>query len=110
MAFPSCSTLVATVTMNPTVDVAAQTQSVRHTHKLRTFGEREDPGGGGINVAKVTRALGGRALAIALAGGSTGRLLGELLEADGVPFRAMPINGRTRIGLSVTDAGTGEEY
>ncbi len=34
------------------------------THKIRTFDERFDPGGGGINVARVVHILGGDVLAV----------------------------------------------
>ncbi len=102
--------LIATVTMNPTIDIAAQAQSVRPTHKLRTFAERQDPGGGGINVATVIHALGGRAQALVLAGGSTGRLLEELLTETGLGHRTVPIEGRTRTSHTVTDASNGNEY
>ena len=96
--------------MNPTIDIAAQAQSVRPTHKLRTFAERQDPGGGGVNVASVIHALGGRALAFVLAGGSTGRLLDELLHEIGLEHRIVPIQGRTRTSHTVTDASNGHEY
>ena len=110
MAFLSCSTPIATVCMNPTIDVAVQTQRVRPTHKLRTFSDREDAGGGGINVARVVQALGGTSRALVMAGGSTGRLLEELLEEDGIPYQALRISGRTRTSHSVTDALANEEY
>ncbi len=102
--------LIVTVTMNPTIDVAAQAQSVRPTHKLRTFAERQDPGGGGGNVAHVIHALGGRSLALFLAGGAMGRLLEELLQDDGVDCQPVPISGRTRTSHTVTDASTSHEY
>ena len=96
--------------MNPTIDVAAQAQSVRPTHKLRTFAERQDPGGGGVNVAHVIHALGGRSTALFLAGGAMGRLLEELLQDDGVSCQPVPISGRTRTSHTVTDASTSHEY
>lgn len=102
--------LIATLTMNPTIDVAAQAQSVRPTHKLRTFADREDPGGGGINVARVIQALGGRSLALVLAGGFTGQRLEQLLAETGVEFRIVPIRGRTRTSYTVTDASNGHEF
>ncbi|WP_428376364.1 1-phosphofructokinase family hexose kinase [Lichenicoccus sp.] len=102
--------LIATVTMNPTIDIASQAQSVRPTHKLRTFAERQDPGGGGVNVAGVMHALGGSSLALVLAGGSSGRLLEELLAESGVQHRTVQITGRTRTSHTVTDASTGHEY
>ena len=102
--------LIATLTMNPTIDVAAQAQRVRPTHKLRTFAERQDPGGGGVNVASVIHALGGRSLALILAGGATGRLLEELLDDAGIARHSLQIAGRTRTSHTVIDASNGSEY
>ena len=102
--------LIVTVTMNPTIDIASQAQSVRPTHKLRTFAERQDPGGGGVNVASVIHALGGRARALILAGGATGRALEELLDEAGIVRETVPVAGRTRTSHTVTDASTGHEY
>ena len=110
MPLLSSGPLIATVTMNPTIDVSSQAQSVRPTHKLRTFAERQDPGGGGINVASVIRALGGRSLALILAGGSSGRLLEELLRENGVNHLTVPVDGRTRTSHTVIDASNGNEY
>ncbi|WP_428390401.1 1-phosphofructokinase family hexose kinase [Lichenicoccus sp.] len=104
------SALIATLTMNPTIDVAAQAQRVRPTHKLRTFAERQDPGGGGVNVASVVHALGGRSLALIMAGGASGRLLEELLDDAGVARRTVAIAGRTRTSHTVVDASNGYEY
>ncbi len=103
-------TLIVTVTMNPTIDVASQAQSVRPTHKLRTFAERQDPGGGGVNVASVIHALGGSARALIMAGGATGRSLEELLDEAGIVHETVPVAGRTRTSHTVTDASTGHEY
>lgn len=47
---------IATLTMNPAVDMACAAAAVRPTRKIRTVDERLDPGGGGINVARVVHA------------------------------------------------------
>ena len=101
---------IATLTLNPAVDLACTAASVRPTHKIRTFEERVDPGGGGINVARVVRVLGGDALALIMTGGVTGRLVEELLDEAGVRWQALPIRGRTRISVTVHDRQTGLEY
>ncbi|APZ99619.1 hypothetical protein BWQ93_14840 [Sphingopyxis sp. QXT-31] len=49
---------IATLTMNPAIDVAYEADRVMHTHKIRSRHERYDPGGGGINVARVVARLG----------------------------------------------------
>jgi len=101
---------IVTLTLNPTIDGSSEAERVRPIHKVRTTGERYDPGGGGINVARVVRALGGDALAICLAGGATGPVLDALLEEHGVPRRFVSIRGPTRISLTVYERASGQEY
>jgi 6-phosphofructokinase 2 len=96
--------------MNPAVDLACTAPAVRPTHKIRTTDERLDPGGGGINVARVIHVLGGDTLALIMTGGVTGRLVEELLDEAAVPWRALPIRGRTRISVNVHDRHSGFEY
>jgi len=105
-AFPR----IVTLTLNPAVDLACTAPAVRPTHKIRTFDERFDPGGGGINVARVIHSLGGHALALVMTGGVTGRLIEELLDEAGISWRALPIRGRTRISVNVLDRQSGLEY
>jgi hypothetical protein len=67
---PKVSSRIITLTLNPAVDIACKAPAVRPTHKTRTFEERYDPGGGGINVARVVHVLGGGdALALIMTGG-----------------------------------------
>jgi 6-phosphofructokinase 2 len=101
---------IVTLTLNPAVDIACNTASVQPTHKNRTFGDRLDPGGGGINVARVVHALGGDALALIMSGGITGRLIEELLDEVHLPWKALPVQGRSRLSLNVHDERSGLEY
>jgi 6-phosphofructokinase 2 len=101
---------IVTLTLNPAVDLASTAPAVRPTHKIRTTDEHVDPGGGGINVARVVHALGGETLAVLAAGGATGHFLLELLEEAGVPHQAVRIAGRTRVSFAVREALTGREY
>jgi 6-phosphofructokinase 2 len=101
---------IVTLTLNPAVDVASTACGVQVGHKNRTFNEHVDPGGGGVNVARVVRVLGGETLALVLAGGVTGAYLGELLNEADVPHRRLEIAGRTRICTTVHDQETNAEY
>lgn len=101
---------ILTLTLNPSIDVSSQAETVRPTHKVRTAAERCDPGGGGINVARVLARLGSEVLALYLAGGVTGPVLGGLLQRGGTPHRALPIAGDTRISLAVHETSSGQEY
>ncbi len=101
---------VATLTLNPTIDTALEAGEIVHTHKIRTSGERIDPGGGGINVARVLVRFGAPVEAIFTAGGSTGRLLDRLLEREQVQRTLVPIAGETRVSVTVFESSTGHEY
>nr|MCU0892564.1 PfkB family carbohydrate kinase [Sandarakinorhabdus sp.] len=101
---------ITTLTLNPAIDGAAGVDAVQHTVKLRTHGQRFDPGGGGINVARVIARLGGDVQAVYLAGGVTGPMLDGLVARAGVPHRRLPIAGDTRISLVVREDTSGHEY
>jgi 6-phosphofructokinase 2 len=101
---------ILTVTLNPAVDVSSETDTVFHTRKVRTFDERYDPGGGGINVARVVARLGGQVEAVFAAGGETGAMLQRLVEEEGVACRRVAIQGQTRISCTVRERKTGLEY
>jgi 6-phosphofructokinase 2 len=99
-----------TLTLNPALDIACSAEVVEHTRKIRTKGDHLDPGGGGINVARVLHELGGETLAVIMAGGVTGATIEELLEEAGVPRQTVPISGRTRICFNVFETSTKLEY
>ncbi len=101
---------IVTLTLNPSVDGSAEAETVRPVHKVRTMAERYDPGGGGINVARVVRELGGPTLAIYLAGGATGGVLDDLLAAAEIPRQRVGIADHTRISHAVFERSSGLEY
>lgn len=103
-------TAIMTLGLNPAIDVSSEADTVRSTHKVRTFNETYDPGGGGINVARVVTEMGGDCEVVYLAGGITGSVLGGLLERDKVRRRLIPIEGSTRISFTVHERETGLEY
>lgn len=101
---------ILTITLNPTVDFATSAPSVYAEHKLRCSEPQIDPGGGGINVARAIRLLGGQATALVAIGGATGAHLLQLLALEGVPTVAFQGPGETRQSMSVTDLSTGEQF
>lgn len=101
---------IITLTLNPAVDIACATAEVVPQHKLRTHGQRMDPGGGGVNVARVLHELGARSCAIVLSGGVFGRHLEALIEQEGVACHPVPIAGTTRLSMTVCDEKNGHEY
>ncbi|AWM87096.1 1-phosphofructokinase family hexose kinase [Microvirga sp. 17 mud 1-3] len=101
---------IVTLTLNPAIDGAEEAEQVRPIRKIRTWAERYDPGGGGINAARVIEELGGSALAIYLSGGTTGPILDALVQAAGIESRRIPIAGHTRISHTVHETSSGLEF
>jgi 6-phosphofructokinase 2 len=107
---PGPRAAVVTLTLNPALDVSFNVDGVEPGPKLRCHDVRHDPGGGGVNVARVIRRLGGRALAVFAAGGAAGGQLQTLLRRERTPHLAIPIAGETREDFTAKDLATGEEY
>ncbi|WP_187972531.1 1-phosphofructokinase family hexose kinase [Aquibium microcysteis] len=101
---------VLTLTLNPTVDVSGDADVIRPVRKVRTSNGRFDPGGGGINVARVLAKLGCPVEAVYLAGGEVGQMLDRLLAEQGVATRRITVEGQTRLGFIVHETSTGLEY
>ncbi|MGO4443081.1 1-phosphofructokinase family hexose kinase [Mycobacterium sp. 2YAF39] len=101
---------IVTLTMNPALDITTDADVVRPTDKVRCSGVRYDPGGGGVNVAQVARSLGAAVTAVFPAGGATGDVFGDLLDARGVHFHRIKIEGSTRESFTIDEISTGLQY
>jgi len=101
---------IVTLTLNPAVDVMAEVGELFPERKLRCERPRRDPGGGGINVARAARTLGGHAIAVYAAGGPTGAMLEAMLEQEGVEHRHIETKEWTRESLTVHERKTGRLY
>jgi 6-phosphofructokinase 2 len=104
------SARIVTLTINPAVDVSTTVRGVTPIHKLRCGTARRDPGGGGINVARVVKRFGADVLPIYPVGGPIGQLLHHLVEQEGVRSLTIPIRQDTREDFTVLDETTGEQY
>ncbi len=101
---------IVTLTLNPAMDLSTRIERVVPTRKLRCERPHYDPGGGGINVARVVSALGGDAVAVYPAGGPFGDMLVRILEGLGIAQRPVPIAGETRESFTVDERASGEQY
>lgn len=101
---------IATLTLNPTIDVSYDVGEVRHTHKMRTDNEWYAPGGGGINVARVLARLGAPVRCVYTSGGATGPALDGLVDGHLLPRTRIAIKGPTRIASAVLERESGKEY
>ncbi|OIN78945.1 1-phosphofructokinase family hexose kinase [Mycobacterium malmoense] len=107
---PASHAQIVTLTMNPALDITTSVDLVRHTEKMRCEAPRYDPGGGGINVARIAHVLGASVSAVFPAGGATGGLIVRLLDEAGVPFRGVAIAASTRESFTVNESSSGQQY
>ncbi len=101
---------IITVTFNPALDKSLSITELVSDKKIRCPLPVCEPGGGGLNVARAIKKLGGKALAIYLAGGEAGRTIAKLLSEEGI--RSIKINTKasTRENLIVTDMANKKQY
>jgi 6-phosphofructokinase 2 len=103
-------TEIVTLTINPALDVSTSVKKMVPFTKMRCAQAHRDPGGGGINVARVLNRLGVDTTAIYPAGGATGKLLATLLECEGVPSIVIPMSNDTREDITIFDETTREQF
>lgn len=103
-------TPILTLTMNPTVDIGLDVETLRPSGKCRATVRGVVAGGGGINVARAVVELGGAALALHTAGAETGARLGRLLADEPMDHQAIEIAGETREAVVIHESATGRSY
>ncbi|MGQ7830846.1 1-phosphofructokinase family hexose kinase [Altererythrobacter sp. Z27] len=101
---------IATLTLNPTIDLAYVVDRLEPTDKLRAPPQQADPGGGGINVARVFVRMGGNARCLYLSGGPTGIALDALLDLHQLVRERVAIAGHTRVSTTILENGSGKEF
>jgi 6-phosphofructokinase 2 len=103
-------TQIVTLTISPAVDVSTSVARMVPFTKMRCAQAHRDPGGGGINVARVLKRLGVEATAVYPAGGATGQLLANLIEREGVRSVVIPATNDTREDITIFDETTREQF
>jgi len=88
--------LVATVTLNPSLDEWVYLVRLQPGALNRATGFARYPGGKGINVSRVVHELGGRTIAFGLAGGDDGTILRHAMRRLSIAHRLVTIPGSTR--------------
>jgi 6-phosphofructokinase 2 len=101
---------IATLTMNPALDLSCEVERVIDTHKMRATGERYSPGGGGINVARVFVRFGGQARCHYLSGGPVGAAYDNLVDLHQLVRRRIAITGHTRASTTILERSSGREF
>lgn len=101
---------IITITLNPALDKSTYVNHVQPEKKIRCKSPFYEPGGGGINVSRAIKKLGGSSCAWFLAGGPSGDNLCELLRKEDVKFRSVKIKNWTRENLMVMEENTGNQF
>ena len=101
---------IITFTFNPAIDKSTTINHLVPEKKLACSPPVFEPGGGGINVARAIRNLGGHATAVYLSGGYTGRFFSSLVEKEHLDAINVTISGKTRENLVVLDESTNQQY
>ena len=100
--------MILVVSLNPALDITHEVASVDWAGVNRPCTVHVRPGGKGINVARILRALGAEVTLLGLAGGSAGSELVDRLAGSGIKLSMTRIGGQTRRTFTVVDAGRGQ--
>jgi len=101
---------IVTISINPAIDKSSSVAHVVAERKLSCKRPRFEPGGGGVNVSRAIRKLGGESRLLYTAGGLTGERLQELLNEEDLVHRPLPIEGSIRDNLVILEESTGQQY
>ncbi|MBC7402812.1 MAG: 1-phosphofructokinase family hexose kinase [Microbacteriaceae bacterium] len=95
--------MIVSVTLNPSLDRTVQVDRLERGAVLRTSVPILQPGGKGVNLTRVLSRNGIESVAVLPVGGPEGAELSALLDAAGVATRLVPVKGRTRSNLTVSE-------
>jgi 1-phosphofructokinase family hexose kinase len=98
----NCKPILA-VTPNPVLDLGGTVNRLVADEKNYVHSETRFPGGNAINAARILRRLGSHVVAGGFLGGGVGDEIRELLEAEKVNHFFIPIEGSSRVGVTVTN-------
>jgi len=101
---------ILTITFNPALDKSFTVKELVKGRKLHCSKPVFEAGGGGINVARAIKRLGGEVTALFLAGGPNGEELSRLLDEKNIPFYRVATKGATRENIIVSSCIPAAQY
>ena len=101
---------IVTFTLNPTIDKNSSVDHVKAEDKLYCDQPVFEPGGGGINVSRALKKLGGSSLLLYTSGGFTGKKLDKLLAEEDLNKQAVEIEAETRENLIISEKASNLQY
>lgn len=101
---------ILTITLNPCIDRTVWVTEVVPEKKLRATRTEIEPGGGGINIARAVKAIGGNVTALFTRGSYMGLFFNELMQTEKIETLSVDINDTTRENTLLIDETTLHEY
>ncbi|SFH67940.1 1-phosphofructokinase family hexose kinase [Albimonas pacifica] len=101
---------ILTVTLNPALDLTTGVARLEEGRKMRCEPPQMDPGGGGANVSRAIRKLGGASEAFICTGAPLGTTYRERFAAEGLAAIWHDCGVPTRQSIAVHDRATGGQY
>jgi len=101
--------MIATITLNPSLDRTITVHGLRVNESNRWTSLRLYAGGKGIDVSRAIHEMGGKTTAYGFIGGTEGRALEILLDEEAVPFSFTPVQKGTRTNFIITDTETSQQ-
>jgi len=102
--------MIVTITMNPAVDKSTTIDKLVPEKKMRCTELITEAGGGGINISKAIKELGGESLAIFPSGGMNGKLLEKYLAQRDIKYKCIPAEQETRENIVVRETDTNSQF
>ncbi len=101
---------IVTLTLNPSVDVTYELETLVDDRKVHADAYRYDPGGNGVNVARALSRLQVPAHACFVAAGEVGQMLQRLLQRQVAHVHALWVDGETRINVTLEQRVPSAQY
>ena len=101
---------IITVTFNPAIDKLSSVPVLIPEKKLYCTAPAFEAGGGGVNVSRAIKKLGGHSVALYLAGGHTGKLFTRMLQEEHVESIVTETQGYTRENLIILETASNQQY
>jgi 6-phosphofructokinase 2 len=99
-----------TVTLNPSLDVCATVPVVESERKMRCANVTIEPGGGGVNVARVVVRFGESVTAAVFLREDSSTEFLSLLTGESVSVRAVPVSGKMRESFTAQESSTSRQF
>ncbi len=101
---------IYTLTLSPAVDKSTSVDNVVPEHKLRCAEAKFEAGGGGINVSRAIKKVGGDSVAVYTKGGPTGDLLQKLLNHEFINQLPVECQNWTRENFVVVENSSNHQF